>query len=195
MTGRIAGKVAVITGGASGIGLGIARRFVAEGGSVVLGDVNDAGLEMATKELGDASSGVHADVMDEDSVAALCAHAVEDPRTARHRRERGRSRCLLPCRRSRHRDVGHRDGSEPPRRDAVDEARSPSDGRRGERRLDHQPRVAQRDPAGGGHGPLLRDQGRGRHVHEVRGDGAGYRTASGPTRSVLASSIRHSPRS
>ena len=77
MTGRIAGKVAVITGGASGIGLGIARRFVAEGARVVLGDVNEAGLEMATKELGDASSGLHADVMDEDSVAALCAHAVE----------------------------------------------------------------------------------------------------------------------
>jgi len=77
MTGRIAGKVAVITGGASGIGLGIARRFVAEGGRVVLGDVNDAGLDMATKELGDASSGLHADVMDEDSIAALCAHAVE----------------------------------------------------------------------------------------------------------------------
>ncbi|HMK12905.1 MAG TPA: SDR family oxidoreductase [Acidimicrobiales bacterium] len=77
MTGRINGKVAVITGGASGIGLGIARRFVAEGASVVLGDVNDAALDAAVTELGDAAAGLHTDVMDESSVAAMCAHAVE----------------------------------------------------------------------------------------------------------------------
>ena len=48
MTGRIEGKVAVITGGASGIGLGIARRFVAEGATVVLGDINEEAFERAT---------------------------------------------------------------------------------------------------------------------------------------------------
>jgi 3-oxoacyl-[acyl-carrier protein] reductase len=78
MTGRINGKVAVITGGASGIGLGIARRFVQEGAVVVLGDVNESGLETATKELGDAATGLRADVMDEGSVAALCAHALSE---------------------------------------------------------------------------------------------------------------------
>ncbi len=78
MTGRIAGKVAVITGGASGIGLGIARRFVAEGGSVVLGDVNDAGLEMATKRARRrVLVACTPTSWTRTSIAALCAHAVE----------------------------------------------------------------------------------------------------------------------
>ena len=77
MSGRIEGKVAVITGGASGIGLGIARRFVAEGAAVVLGDINEEALKSAADALGGAASTRLADVTREDDLAALCADAVE----------------------------------------------------------------------------------------------------------------------
>ena len=46
MTGRIAGRTAVVTGGCSGIGLATVRRFVEEGARVVIGDIDDAGGEM-----------------------------------------------------------------------------------------------------------------------------------------------------
>ena len=48
---RFEGKVAVVTGGASGIGLAAARRFRAEGAAVVIADVNDAMGETAAREL------------------------------------------------------------------------------------------------------------------------------------------------
>ena len=48
LTQRLAGKVAVVTGGASGIGLATARRFAAEGATVVFGDFNaETGLAAA----------------------------------------------------------------------------------------------------------------------------------------------------
>ncbi|MCU1493364.1 MAG: Short-chain dehydrogenase/reductase in hypothetical Actinobacterial cluster [Acidimicrobiaceae bacterium] len=72
--GRLEGKVAVITGAASGIGNASARRFVAEGALVVVADIaDDAGAALA-KEL-DATF-VHADVTDPASVDALYDAAV-----------------------------------------------------------------------------------------------------------------------
>lgn len=79
---RLQDKVAVITGGASGIGLGIARRFVAEGALVVLGDVNDEALAGAVDELnfgsttGVRATGAHCDAIVEGDLAALAATAV-----------------------------------------------------------------------------------------------------------------------
>jgi NAD(P)-dependent dehydrogenase (short-subunit alcohol dehydrogenase family) len=72
---RLYGKVALVTGAASGIGLGIARRFVQEGARVVLGDVAD--LDAVAGELGPAVVTARADVTREADVEALAALAVE----------------------------------------------------------------------------------------------------------------------
>ena len=48
----LAGKVALVTGGASGIGLAVARRFLAEGAQVVIGDRDQAALDAVGSELG-----------------------------------------------------------------------------------------------------------------------------------------------
>jgi len=69
MAGRLEGRVAVITGGCSGIGLATVRRFLEEGAKVVIGDVDDArGEELAT-ELG--VTYVHVDVTSKEQVDAL----------------------------------------------------------------------------------------------------------------------------
>ena len=75
--GRFAGRVAVITGGASGIGLAIARRFVAEGGRVVANDIAPDGVAALQAELGAAGLGLVGDVTREEDVALLFATALE----------------------------------------------------------------------------------------------------------------------
>ena len=52
MAGRIEGRVAVVTGGCSGIGLATVRRFVAEGARVVVGDIADDAGKALVGELG-----------------------------------------------------------------------------------------------------------------------------------------------
>jgi NAD(P)-dependent dehydrogenase (short-subunit alcohol dehydrogenase family) len=72
--GRLAGKVAVITGAASGIGRASARRFAAEGAHVVVADVADDGKALAEQIDG---LYVHADVTSPDDVQAMYAAAVD----------------------------------------------------------------------------------------------------------------------
>ena len=76
----LAGKVAVVTGGASGIGLAMARRFATEGMKVVVADIERPVLETVGKEL--AATGadvltVPTDVSVADDVAALAATTLE----------------------------------------------------------------------------------------------------------------------
>lgn len=75
MAGRIQGKVAVVTGGCSGIGLATVRRFAAEGAKVVIGDVDDAAGARIAKQLGGAY--VHCDVTDPGQVETLFGTAKE----------------------------------------------------------------------------------------------------------------------
>src|SRR4051794_12480979 len=69
--GRLDGKVALVTGAARGQGEAEARLFVAEGASVILGDVRDDAGEIVAKELGDRAAYVHHDVTREDDWAAI----------------------------------------------------------------------------------------------------------------------------
>jgi 3-oxoacyl-[acyl-carrier protein] reductase len=65
--------VAVVTGGASGLGQAVARGLVHEGARVVLGDVDAAGLERTAKELGGQARWKRTDVTRRDDIAALFA--------------------------------------------------------------------------------------------------------------------------
>lgn len=76
-SGRLAGRVAIVTGGASGIGLASARRFVAEGARVVVGDIDETSLAAVADELGDAVVTLRCDVTVEDDLARLADTAVE----------------------------------------------------------------------------------------------------------------------
>jgi 2-dehydro-3-deoxy-L-rhamnonate dehydrogenase (NAD+) len=66
--GRFAGRTAVITGGASGLGREVAQRIVAEGGAVALWDMNGATLSDAGREVR-ARLALHVDVADQRAVA------------------------------------------------------------------------------------------------------------------------------
>ena len=68
---KLSGKSAIVTGGASGFGAGIVRRFIVEGARVVIADINgDAAIALAD-ELGDAALGLQVDVASSDDVAAM----------------------------------------------------------------------------------------------------------------------------
>ena len=77
MSNELEGKVAIITGGASGLGEGLARRFAAEGAKVLIGDVDrDAGAALAA-DIGADAHFVEADVSELDQVSGLVTTAVE----------------------------------------------------------------------------------------------------------------------
>jgi len=74
---RLEGKVAAITGAASGFGEAAARRFVAEGAKVVLGDIQQEAGEKVAAELGDSAVFVPCNVTKEEDIANLVDTAVE----------------------------------------------------------------------------------------------------------------------
>lgn len=69
---RFEGRRAVVTGGASGIGLGVAARLAAEGAQVVLWDMSPEAMEAARQKIGARCAAVRVDVSDPDAVNEAC---------------------------------------------------------------------------------------------------------------------------
>jgi NAD(P)-dependent dehydrogenase (short-subunit alcohol dehydrogenase family) len=78
--GRVQDQVAIVTGGANGIGRACAKIFVEEGARVVIGDIDAGALESAARALTEAGGQVATvlgDVSEEGPAAALVSAAVE----------------------------------------------------------------------------------------------------------------------
>ncbi len=71
MTGRLAGSAVVVTGGAAGLGLAYARRFLREGACVFIADIVDPAGAVASLDAGDRVGGCRVDVASAASVAAM----------------------------------------------------------------------------------------------------------------------------
>lgn len=74
---RLLGKTCIITGGASGIGEATARRFVAEGGRVLIADRNATAAEALARELGSNAFAIECDVRKEASAVAIAERAMQ----------------------------------------------------------------------------------------------------------------------
>ncbi len=74
---KLEGKTALITGGASGIGLAIAEKFISEGASVVLADLNSELLATAEKKFGNVCATIKTDVTNEAEVKNAVTLAVD----------------------------------------------------------------------------------------------------------------------
>ena len=73
---RLEGKTAIVTGGASGFGAGIARKFAAEGARVLVADINGDGAAAVAAEIGNGSFGLAVDVSSDGSVSSMAAEAI-----------------------------------------------------------------------------------------------------------------------
>lgn len=74
---RMTGKVALVTGGAGGIGSSIARRIAAEGGTVLVADIVVDGAQRLAAEIGVGASAIRFDAYDRDSIEAMVATVIE----------------------------------------------------------------------------------------------------------------------
>ena len=71
---RLADKIAIITGGAKGIGAAITRRYINEGARVIIADIDNNAAKSLASEIGDSSSWCHLDVTQAESIDAMLAH-------------------------------------------------------------------------------------------------------------------------
>ncbi len=70
---KLDNKIAVVTGGSSGIGLATAQRFITDGAQVVITGRNQESLDAAAAELGDRATGIHGDVANLEDLDRLFA--------------------------------------------------------------------------------------------------------------------------
>jgi len=75
--GRLAGKIAIVTGSAQGFGKGIAEEMYKEGATIVIADLNEALAKQVAGEMGERAYAVKVNVGDEESVAAMIQETVE----------------------------------------------------------------------------------------------------------------------
>ena len=78
MSGRLENKIAIVTGGASGIGEGTVRRFIDEGAKCIIADIQYGRAEELAKELGERAAPFRLDVADESQVEAAVKFAVSE---------------------------------------------------------------------------------------------------------------------
>ena len=76
-TGRLAGKIAIVTGAAQGFGKGIAEEMYKEGCTIVVADLNEDLAKTVAAEMGEHAWAVKVNVGDEESVAAMVQNVVE----------------------------------------------------------------------------------------------------------------------
>ena len=69
---RFEDRRAIVTGGASGIGLGVSERLAAEGAKVAIWDVSSEALAAAQEKIGPGAVGIRVDITDPDAVQAAC---------------------------------------------------------------------------------------------------------------------------
>lgn len=77
MTGLLQGKIAAITGGASGIGRACAELFIGQGARVVIADIDEDAGKLLCDNLGEGASFCRTDVTSDDDMARLVSHAVD----------------------------------------------------------------------------------------------------------------------
>lgn len=75
--GRLAGKIAIVTGSAQGFGKGIAEEMYKEGASIVIADMNEPLAKQVAQEMGERAHFIAVNVADEESVAHMVAETVE----------------------------------------------------------------------------------------------------------------------
>ena len=76
-TGRLAGKITIVTGAAQGFGKGIAEELYNEGATIIIADMNVPMAESVAQELGDRAWAIGVNVSDEESCANMVAQVVE----------------------------------------------------------------------------------------------------------------------
>jgi 3-oxoacyl-[acyl-carrier protein] reductase len=76
MTGRLTGKTAIVTGGASGFGEGIVKKFISEGANVMIADINELAATTLSMSIGKQCAAFQTDVSQNADIEALLARTL-----------------------------------------------------------------------------------------------------------------------